>query len=98
MPLILGALGALLMQLARQYLPGIIGRVLLVFGIGLVAHEVGLPALKAFINSKLTNLGPIMFAYFEATGFGIFVTMVLSAYIAMRVQREVNMVWSRNPS
>ena len=87
MPLILGALGSLLVGLAREYLPGIVGRVLLTFGIGLVVHQVGFPAIKAFIQGKLGGVPSVIAAYFEAFGIGMFSTMVISALIAVRAQR-----------
>lgn len=87
MPAILGALVALLIQAARQYLPGIVGRILLAFGIGLTVHEVAMPALKAFVQSKLGALPSVLIAYVDATGFGIAVTMILSAIAAGVTQR-----------
>lgn len=87
MPAIIGALVALLIQGARQYLPGIVGRVLFAFGIGMTMHTIALPALKAFIASKISALTPIMAIYFEATGIGIMFTMILSAIIATVAQR-----------
>lgn len=89
MPMIIGALVTMLLQGLRQYLPGIIGRVLLAFGIGLATYEIALPPLKAFIQSKVATLGPILIAYFDATGFGIAVTMILSAWAAARAQAAI---------
>lgn len=89
MPMIIGALVSMLLQALRQYLPGIIGRVLLAFGIGLVAHEIALPAIKSFIQSKISGLGPVLIAYFDATGFGIAITMILSAWAATHTQRAI---------
>ncbi|TDB26200.1 DUF2523 domain-containing protein [Stenotrophomonas sp. ATCM1_4] len=89
MPQILGALVALLIGAAREYLPGIIGRVLLAFGIGAFTHEVALPALKAFVQSKLSALGAVGVAYWDATGAGIMVTMILSAIAAALSQKVV---------
>ncbi len=89
MPAILGALVTLLLQALRQYLPGILGRVLLAFGIGFATHEIALPPIKAFIASKIGQLGPVLLAYFDATGFGIAVSMILSAWIAARTQAAV---------
>lgn len=89
MPMIIAALVSMLLQALRQYLPGIIGRVLLAFGIGLVTHEVALPAIKSFIQSKLSALGPVLVAYFDYTGFGIAVTMILSAWAATYAQKAM---------
>jgi Protein of unknown function (DUF2523). len=87
--MIIGALVAALLQALRQYLPGIIGRVLLAFGIGFATNTIAMPALKAFIQSKLGALPSVLYAYVEATGFGVAVTMVLSAYLAARAQAVV---------
>lgn len=89
MPQIIAALVALLISGARQYLPGIVGRVLLALGIGFVTHEVAMPALKAFVESKFAALPPILQAYWGATGIGIAITMILSAIIAGRAQKAV---------
>lgn len=87
MPAILGALGALLVQLAREYLPGILGRALLAFGIGFTAYELGMPALIAFIQSKVNAMGAVYIAYFKALGLDVVCTMILSALIAVRAQK-----------
>lgn len=87
MPMILGALVAALLQGLRTYLPGIVGRVLLAFGIGVFTHTMAMPALKAFIQGYIGGLGSVAVAYFEASGFGVFTTLVLSAIMATRVQR-----------
>ncbi|KWV12244.1 MULTISPECIES: DUF2523 family protein [Xanthomonas translucens group] len=89
MPMIIGALVAMLMQALRQYLPGIVGRILLAFGIGLVTHEVALPAMKAYIASQLPGLGAVGVAYWDASGIGAAVTIILSAIAASLTQRAV---------
>ncbi|MEX5404634.1 DUF2523 family protein [Stenotrophomonas sp. WED208] len=89
MPQILAALVALLVSALRQYLPGIIGRVLLAFGIGFVTHEVAMPALKGYVESKFGALPPLFQAYWGATGIGVAVTMILSAWFATRAQAAV---------
>lgn len=86
MPLILGALVSLLMQALRTYLPGIVGRCLLALGIGFVAHELALPAIKSAALSYLPALGPAA-AYWDGSGAGIAFTMILSAIAAQRTQR-----------
>jgi len=85
--MILGALVSMLIGALREYLPGIVGRILLAFGIGLFTHQVALPALKAFVQSKLPALGAIGMAYFEATGLGVCFTMILSAIAAAKAQK-----------
>ncbi|WDL15995.1 DUF2523 domain-containing protein [Xanthomonas campestris pv. campestris] len=89
MPAIIGALIAGLLQALRTYLPGIVGRILLAFGIGLTTHAVALPAMKAVIQGFLGRLPTVMYAYFEASGCGIATTMVLSAVIAARSQSVI---------
>lgn len=89
MPQIIGALVAMLIGALREYLPGIIGRILLAFGIGAFTHSVALPALKSFIQSKLPALGSVGVAYWDATGLGIMVTMILSAIAAAKAQSVI---------
>ena len=89
MPHIIAALVAALVGAAREYLPGIVGRVLLAFGIGVFTHQVALPALKSFIASKLPALGSVGVAYWDATGIGIMVTMILSAIAAVKAQKVI---------
>ncbi len=89
MPQIIAALVALLISALRQYLPGIIGRVLLAFGIGFVTHEMAMPALKSFVESKFGMLPPVLQAYWGATGIGIAATMIISAWLAARAQKAI---------
>lgn len=87
MPAILGALGALIIQLLRQYLPGILGRVLLAFGIGFTAHKLAMPALMSFIQSKVSGMGSVLVAYFGGLGIDVVCTMIISTLIAVRTQK-----------
>ncbi|MEN5219868.1 MULTISPECIES: DUF2523 family protein [unclassified Stenotrophomonas] len=89
MPQIIAALVALLVSAARQYLPGIAGRILLALGIGFVTHEIAMPSLKSLVESKFGALPPVLQAYWGATGIGVAVTMILSAWIAGRAQKAV---------
>lgn len=89
MPQIIGALVALLIGAAREYLPGIIGRLLAAFGIGLFTHKVALPAMKSFISALLPGLGSIGMAYFEASGAGAAITIILSAIAAALGQKVI---------
>lgn len=89
MPQIIAALVAALVSAAREYLPGIVGRVLLAFGIGVFTNSVALPALKSFVASKLPALGSVGVAYWDATGIGIMVTMILSAIAAVKAQKVI---------
>ncbi|PZO65224.1 MAG: hypothetical protein DI635_04105 [Pseudoxanthomonas suwonensis] len=88
MPAILAALGAFLLNLARQYLPGIVGRLMLAIGIGFVAHEVAVPSLLGLIQSQLSGLPTVILAYFGALGLDVCVTIILSA-IAGRAAQKV---------
>lgn len=87
MPQIIAALVAMLIGAAREYLPGIIGRLLAAFGIGLFTNKVALPAMKSFVNALLPGLGPIGMAYFEASGIGVAITLILSAIAAALGQK-----------
>jgi uncharacterized membrane protein len=87
MPLIIGALISALLQALRTYLPGLVGRVLLAFGIGLVTNEFAMPALKAYVQGKLSGLGSLGVAYWNATGIGVCVTMIISAILARASHR-----------
>lgn len=89
MPMIIGALVSMLISALREYLPGIVGRILLAFGIGLFSHTVAMPALKSFVQSKLGALGGVGAAYFDATGLGIMITMILSAITAAKAQKVI---------
>ena len=87
MPMIIGALISALISALRTYLPGIVGRVLIALGIGIATETIAMPALKGFIQSKLGGLPSVLVAYWDATGIGIMVTMILSAMLANRAQR-----------
>lgn len=87
MPMIIGALISALISALRTYLPGIVGRVLIALGIGFATETIAMPALKGFIQSKLGGLPAVLVAYWDATGIGIMVTMILSAMLANRAQR-----------
>ena len=89
MPAIIGALVAMLINGLRQYLPGMIGRVLLAFGIALATHEIGLPALKAFVQQYMQGLPSVLLAYAGALGMDKAATIVISAAIAVRAQRVI---------
>lgn len=89
MPAILTAFGALLINLLRQYIPGMVGRVLLAFGIGLFTHQVALPALSAMLQTRVSAMPPVLVAYFYALGLDICFTIILSAYAARAAQRVI---------
>jgi len=89
MPAIIGALVAALFSALRTYLPGILGRVLLAFGIGFVTHTVAMPALKSFVMSNMGALPQVLYGYVDATGLGVAVTIILSAWLGNQTQRVV---------
>lgn len=97
MPAIIGALVAALIGALRQYLPGILGRVLLTFGIALVTNEVALPALKSFVQSYFGGLPSVLLAYAGALAFDKAVTLILSAAVAVRAQRVILSKIGTNP-
>lgn len=87
MPAIIAALVAAFFQAARQYLPGIVGRILAAFGIGIFSHTIAMPALMAFIQSRVSGLPAIFLAYFGALGFDVVATMFISAALAVKAQK-----------
>lgn len=97
MPAIIGALVAALIGALRQYLPGILGRVLLTFGIALVTNEVALPALKSFVQGYFGGLPSVLLAYAGALAFDKAVTLILSAAVAVRAQRVILSKIGTNP-
>lgn len=97
MPAIIGALVAALIGALRQYLPGILGRVLLTFGIALVTNEVALPALKGFVQGYFGGLPSVLLAYAGALAFDKAVTLILSAAVAVRAQRVILSKIGTNP-
>lgn len=89
MPLIIGALVSALIGALRQWLPGIVGRLLLAFGIGMVTHKVAMPALLGYIQSRVSGMPAVMVAYFGACGIDVCITLILSALAAVRAQRVI---------
>lgn len=89
MPAIIGALVAMLFQALRQYLPGILGRVLIAFGLTMAVNEVGLPALRSFVQGYMGGLPSVLLAYAGAIKFDVAITMILSTVVAVRAQRVV---------
>lgn len=95
MPAILGALVALIMTGLRQWLPGIIGRCLIAFGLMVATNEVALPALKSFVQGYMGGLPAVVLAYAGAIGMDKAITMILSAAVAVQAQRAILMRMSR---
>ncbi|MDR2872068.1 MAG: DUF2523 domain-containing protein [Xanthomonadaceae bacterium] len=89
MPAIIAALVAAIINAARHYLPGILGRCMLALGIGFFVHEIGFPALKSFLQSYVSGLPSVLISYFDASGIGAAVTMIISAIVAVRSQRLI---------
>lgn len=87
MPLFVGALVGWLISALRQYLPGIVGRVLLTLGIGFATHTMVMPAFRALFESYVAQLAPTLHAYFYAFGFDVCATIVFSALAARQTQR-----------
>lgn len=86
MPLIIGALVAALIGAARLYLGGIVGRALLTLGIGFVTHKFVLPAITGLIAEYIGRLPAFAVAYIGALGLDVAFVMIVSAWIAVKVQ------------
>lgn len=84
----LAAAMAWLMQTLRRWLPSILGSAAAAGGVGLVTHQLAIPALTALIQAKVSALPPLVYAYFYACGFDVVVSILLSA-MAARMAREV---------
>ncbi|QIK81672.1 DUF2523 domain-containing protein [Lysobacter sp. HDW10] len=82
MPAILFAAGALLLDLAKRYLPTLVGRLMLAMGIGLATNNLVLPQLKALVQAQVGGLPGIIVAYFGALGLDKAFTIILSALAA----------------
>ncbi|WP_408953707.1 DUF2523 family protein [Lysobacter sp. Hz 25] len=89
MPVIIGAIVAAILTALRTYLPGIIGRVLLMLGIGVAMKEVAFPALIQIIQTKVMTLPPLFVAYFGALKLDIAITLILSAMAAKATQKAM---------
>ncbi len=87
MPLLIGALVTALINALRAWLPGIVGRILLTFGIGFATQTLAMPALIGFVQSRMAGMPSVLLAYAGALGIDVAVTMVLSAIAAGRLQR-----------
>ena len=87
MPLIIAAFWAALIPMLRTWLPSLVGRVLLAFGVGLAAHYVALPPLLALILSYMDGLPDFWVQMFGALWVDVVITMVLSCAIAQRVSK-----------
>lgn len=87
MPAVVMALVGWFISALRQYLPGIVGRVLLALGIGFVVKTVALPSLLALVASRVDAFTPTMRAYFGAFGIDMAVTIILSACAARAGQK-----------
>lgn len=97
MPAIIMALVSALLGALRQYLPGLIGRVLLTFGLTLAVNEIGLPALKAMVQQYMGGLPSVVLAYAGAIKFDVAVSMILSTVVAIRAQRVILSKIGGNP-
>ena len=89
MPMIIGALVAALINAARMYLPGIVGRILLALGIGFVTHKLAMPALLGMLQGYVNQLPGVLRAYFGAIGLDVCATMIFSALAARMAQKTI---------
>lgn len=86
MPAIVLAIVGWLISALRQYLPGIVGRILLALGIGFATQQLVLPSLLGIAQSIIGTLPSRALAYYSALGCDIEISIVLSAIAAGRVQ------------
>ena len=87
MPAIVLALVGWLISALRQYLPGIVGRILLTLGIGLATHTLVMPGFRAIFESYVAQLPPVLYAYFGALGLDVVATIIFSALAARQTQK-----------
>ena len=86
MPAIIAAIVGWLISALRQYLPGIVGRILLSLGIGFATKTLVLPSLLGIIQAQVSGLPATAVAYFQAFGLDVCVTIILSAAVAVQAQ------------
>ena len=89
MPAIVASIVGWLISALRQWLPGIVGRVMLALGIGLATHQIVVPSLLALVQARVAALPPSLVAYFGALDVEIVVTMILSAAASHKAQKVV---------
>lgn len=93
LPVVIGvaasAIGGFLFNAARQYLPGIVGRVLTALGLGFFLNEVAVPSLLGMIQSQVGGLPGVMASYFGALGLDVCTTIILSAVAGRAAHKMV---------
>ena len=89
------ALGSIIINLLRQYLPGILGRVLLAFGIGFAAHSFAVEPMLNLIQAQTGSLPAVLAQTFSAIGMDKVITMIFSAYAAKTAS---NLILSKRPT
>ncbi|PJJ98281.1 hypothetical protein CO615_09765 [Lysobacteraceae bacterium NML75-0749] len=82
---IFGGLITSLLAAAKEYLPTLIGKVLVAFGFAVVTNEIVVPNLIAYVQSHMSGMPRLVFAYVGALGIDKVVTMILSALAANKV-------------
>ena len=87
MKAIIFALVGYLISALREYLPGIVGRILLALGIGLATQAIAMPAMLAFVQSKVDGMPEKIVGYFGALGMDVVCTLLFSALAARAAQR-----------
>jgi len=78
-----------LWNVARDVLPGLVGRVMLALGLSYVANSVGLPALKAFLQSHMSGVPADVVQLLGALQFDKAIVLIVSAGVAMQANRLV---------
>ena len=79
MPVIIASIVGWLISALRQYLPGIVGRILLTLGFGFATSTLVMPAFRALFESYVAQLSPTLNAYFYAFGLDVCATILFSA-------------------
>lgn len=86
MPAVVAAIVGWLISALREYLPGIVGRILLTLGIGFATKTLVLPSLLGMIQARVAGLPALALAYFNAFGLDVCITIILSAAVAVQAQ------------
>ena len=86
---VLTKLVELFVNAGRQWLPGIFGRVLSAWGVGLTTTKMVIPALLGLVQTKVSALPPTLLAYFGALGLDVCFTLILSAIAGRYIQKAI---------
>jgi predicted transporter len=76
-----------LWNVARDVLPGIVGRIMLTLGLSYATTSLALPAVKAFVQARMTGVPADVVLLLGALQFDKAIVMILSAGVAVRASR-----------